>query len=40
MEKQAEDQPQKLHMTKINLATEKQTVLDLKVTLQKAKEET
>ena len=39
-EKQAEDQCQKLHVTEINLATEKQTVLDLKATLQKAKEET
>ena len=29
---------QKLHITEINLATEKQTVLDLKVELQKAKE--
>ena len=32
-EKQAEDQHQLLHMTKINLATEKQAVLDLKVAL-------
>ena len=39
-EKQAEDQRQKLHMTEINLATEKQAVLSLKATLQKAKEET
>ena len=39
-EKQAEDQRQKLHVTKINLATEKQAVLDLKAALQKAKEET
>ena len=38
--KQAEDQRQKLHVTEINLATEKQAVLDLKVALQKAKEET
>ena len=39
-EKQAEDQSQKLHVTEINLATEKQVVLDLKAALQKAKEET
>ena len=39
-EEQAEDQRQKLHVTKINLATEKQAVLDLKAVLQKAKEET
>ena len=39
-EKQAEDQHQTLHVTEINLATEKQTILDLKATLQKAKEET
>ena len=39
-EKQAEDQRQKLHVTEINLATKKQAVLDLKATLQKAKEET
>ena len=39
-EKQAEDQHQKLHVTEINLATEKQAVLDLKAALQKAKEET
>ena len=39
-EKQAEDQRQKLHVTEINLAIEKQTVLDLKAALQKAKEET
>ena len=38
--KQAEDQRQKLHVTKINLATEKQVVLDLKAALQKAKKET
>ena len=37
-ERQAEDMCQKLHITEINLATEKQTVLDLKVELQKAKE--
>ena len=29
-----------MHVTEINLATEKQTVLDLKAALQKAKEET
>ena len=29
-----------MHVTEINLATEKQAVLDLKATLQKAKEET
>ena len=39
-EKQAEDQCQKLHVTEINLATKKQAALDLKATLQKAKEET
>ena len=39
-EKQSEDQGQKLHMTKINLAIEKQAVLDLKAAMQKAKEET
>ena len=38
-EKQAEDQHQQLHVTEINLATEKQAVLDLKAALQKAKEE-
>ena len=40
VEKQVKDQRQKLHVTEINLATEKQTVLDLKAALQKAKEET
>ena len=40
VEKQVEDQRQKLHVTEINQATEKQTVLDLKAALQKAKEET
>ena len=40
VEKQAKDQRQKLHVTEINLATKKQIVLDLKATLQKAKEET
>ena len=39
-EKQAEDQHQTLHVTEINLATKKQTVLDLKAALQKAKKET
>ena len=38
VERQAEDQRQKLHLTEIDLATEKQLVLDLKVKLQKAKE--
>ena len=38
MERQAEDQRQKLHLTKIDLATQKQLVIDLKVKLQKAKE--
>ena len=38
-ETQAEDQRQKLFVTETNLATEKQTVLDLKAALQKAKEE-
>ena len=37
-ERQAEDIRQKLHITKINLATEKQSVLDLKAKLQKAKD--
>ena len=32
-EKQAEDMRQKLHVTEINLATEKQAVLDLKARL-------
>ena len=36
--RQAEDQRQKLHITKINLATEKQTVLDLKAELQRTKD--
>ena len=34
-----EDQRQKLHLTKIDLATQKQLVIDLKVELQKVKEE-
>ena len=38
-ERQAEDQCQKLHLTKIDLAIQKQLVIDLKVELQKAKEE-
>ena len=38
-ERQAEDQRQKLHLTEIDLATQKQLVIDLKVELQKAKEE-
>ena len=38
-EKQAEDQRQLLHVTEINLATEKQAILDLKTVLQKAKVE-
>ena len=37
-ERQFEDQRQKLHITEINLATEKQTVLDLKAKLQKTKD--
>ena len=39
-ERQAEDQHQKLHLTEIDLATQKQLVIDLKVELYKAKEET
>ena len=38
-ETQAKDQRQKLFVTETNLATERQTVLDLKATLQKAVEE-
>ena len=38
-ERQAEDQRQKLHLKEIDLATQKQLVIDLKVELQKAKEE-
>ena len=38
MEKQAEDQRQKLHLTEIDLATERQMVLDLKAELQKSKD--
>ena len=37
-ERQMEDQPQKFHITEINLATEKQNVLDLKTELQKDKD--
>ena len=37
-ERQAENQRQKLHITEINLATKKQTVLNLKAELQKAKD--
>ena len=40
MAKQMEDQRKKLHLTEINLAIEKQTVLDLKVELQKEREAT
>jgi len=36
--RQMEDQRQKLHVTEINLTTEKQNILDLKVELQKAKD--
>ena len=39
-ERQAEEQCQKLHSTEIDLATQKQLVIDLKVELYKAKEET
>ena len=38
MERQMEDQRHKLYTTEINLAIEKQTVLNLKAELQKAKE--
>ena len=38
-ETQAEDQRQKLFVTETNLATERQTVLDLKATLQKVEEQ-
>ena len=38
-ERQAEEQRQKLHSTKIDLATQKQMVVDLQAELQKAKEE-
>ena len=36
--RQVEDMRQQLHLTEINLATEKQAVLDLKTQLQQAKE--
>ena len=39
VETQAEDQRQQLYVTETSLATEKQTVLDLKAALQKAEEE-
>ena len=39
VERQIKDQHQKLHVTEIDLATERQLVLDLKAALQKAKEE-
>ena len=38
VERQVEDQRQKLHLTEIDLATQRQLVIDLKVELQKAKE--
>jgi len=38
IERQVEDQRQKLHLTEIDLATQRQLVVDLKVELQKAKE--
>ena len=38
VERQVEDQCQKLHLTEIDLATQRQLVIDLKVELQKAKE--
>ena len=38
MEKEVEDQRQKLHLTEIDLATERQMVLDLKAKLQKSKD--
>ena len=38
VERQAEDQRQKLHLTEIDLGTQRQLVIDLKVKLQKAKE--
>ena len=39
VERQAKEQRQKLHSTEIDLATQKQMVVDLQVELQKAKEE-
>ena len=38
MDRQAEDIRQKLHITEINLATKKKSILDLKAELQKAKD--
>ena len=38
--RQAEDQRQQLHITEIDLATQKQLVMDLKAELQKVKEAT
>ena len=40
VERQAEDQRQQLHITEIDLATQKQLVMDLKAELQKVKEAT
>ena len=40
MERQAEDQRQKLPLIEIDLATQRQLVIDLKVELQKANEAT
>ena len=37
MERQVEDQCQKLHLIEIDLATQRQLVINLKVELQKAK---
>jgi len=37
-ERQVEDQSQKFHLTEIDLATERQMVLDLKAKLQKSKD--
>ena len=39
-ERQAEDQRQQFHITEIDLATQKQLVMDLKAELQKVKEAT
>ena len=38
VERQAEDQRQKLHLTKIDLATQRQLVIELKAGLQESKE--
>ena len=38
MERQAKDQHQKMHLTEIDLATQRQLVIDLKVELQEVKE--